>query len=255
MKTLKILIVEDDVLIARDLEHLLQDLGYHICGCADNGTDALRLFEAEAPDIALVDINVNGAQDGVDIVRAMNVLRPIPIIFLTAQADFQTVERAKSTKPAAYLLKPFDERHLHISIDLAISNFLGKENTEKVPLENTVTASPKLCADMILMKGNTIFLKQNYKFVQCRLEDLMYIEADGNHSKLHFKQHKVILRIPLSTVVERLNHENIVKVHRSYAINIMLVDEFDECEIVLVKKSIPFAATYRESFLKKFNVL
>jgi DNA-binding LytR/AlgR family response regulator len=255
MKPLKVLIVEDDNIIAEDLKHLLQDIGYQICGIADNGQDAIQIFQHETPDIALVDIQVNGEMDGIDIVRNFNTIKKIPIVFLTAQADFHTVERAKSTKPAAYLLKPFDERHLHISIDLALSNFISTDSKEDSCSKTIENGATKLSADMILMKGDTIFLKQNYKFVQSKLADLMYIEADGNHSVLCFKQHKVILRLPLSAVTDRLNHDTIVRVHRSFAINISMVEEFDETQIVMQKKSIPFSPSYREAFLQKFNIL
>ncbi len=255
MKTIKVIIVEDDKIIAEDLKHLLLDIGYEVSGIADNGRDAIKIFEAKQPDIALLDIQVLGDIDGVELARKFNEIRKIPIIFLTAQADFQTVERAKSIKPAAYLLKPFDERHLHISIDLAFSNFLTPIVNENPCIKNTESITTKLSADLILMKGDTIFLKQNYKFVQLKLVDLLYLEADGNHCTLYFKNQKIILRLSLSMVIDRLNHDSIVRVHRSYAINLNMVDEFDESQIVIQKKSIPFSSNYRDAFLQKFNIL
>ncbi len=258
MQNLKILIVEDDILIANDVKQLLSDWGYTVVGCADNFDDALSLFEQSQPDIALVDVQIVGEKDGVHTATAFNLLRRIPIIFLTAQADFQTVTRAKNAEPSAYLLKPFDERHLHISLDLAISNFY-KENNESENLAKQSEAKTanevKLGADCFLRKDNYVFIKQNYRFVKIFLTDILYLEADGNHCKIVLKTQKILVRLSLTNVLERLNEiDKMIRVHRSFAININCVDEFDDSEILINSKSIPLAPIYKDAFLERFLV-
>jgi two-component system, response regulator PdtaR len=256
MQNLKILIVEDEHLIANDIQGLLTDWGYEIVGCASHADQAKRYFTQHSPDIVLLDINLGEKTDGVDLARHFNGIRKVPLVFLTAQADFQTVERAKTVEPAAYLLKPFDERHLHISLELAISNFSQKTPPQyKSNKEPVFAHEVKLGADVILKQGDSIFIKQNYKFTKFKIEDLVYIEADHNHTYLVMKQQKYIVRMPLALVVERLADESLVRVHRSFAINRRFVEEFDDTQIVVNHKTIPLTSAYREDFLKTFNVL
>ena len=256
MQTLKVLIVEDEPLIADDIKGLMLDWGYEVVGCAVSSHEALQLFEAYSPDLAIVDVNLRNGDDGIETVKQMNVIHRIPIVYLTAQADSLTVDRAKETKPSSYLLKPFDERNLHISVELALSNFLAPIETHKLKEKEVLFAhESKLTSDVILKQGDTIFIKQNYRFVKLKMEDFVYIEADRNHSYLVMKQQRYIIRLPLAIVLERLDESYFVRVHRSYAINMRFVEEFDDNEVVVNKKAIPITATYREEFLKQFNIL
>jgi two-component system, response regulator PdtaR len=256
MQNLKILIVEDEQLIANDILGLLTDWGYEVVGCANHAAEAIAYFEKYSPDMVLLDIHLGETTDGVDLARHFNSIRKVPLVFLTAQADFQTVERAKTVEPAAYLLKPFDERHLHISLELAMSNFSHGETPQYKSTKDPVFAHEvKLGADVILKQGNAIFIKQNYKFTKFKIEDLVYIEADHNHTYLVMKQQKYIVRMPLALVIERLADERLVRVHRSYAINRQYVEEFDDTQITVNHKTIPLTSAYREDFLKTFNVL
>ena len=206
--------------------------------------------------MVLLDIQLGEATDGVDLAHTFNKIRKIPLVFLTAQADFRTIERVKTVEPSAYLLKPFDERHLHISLELAMSNFSHKRPPQYSAQKEPVFAHEvKLGADVILKQGDAIFIKQNYRFIKFRVEDLVYIEADHNHTYLVMKQQKYIVRMPLALVIERLADASLVRVHRSYAINRRFVEAFDETQIVVNNKEIPLTAAYRADFLKTFNVL
>ena len=261
MQNLKVLIVEDEPLIAHDIQSLLTDWGYQVVGCASTSQDAIEIFEKHQPDIALVDVQLYGETDGIETVKRFNQSRRIPIIYLTAQADFQTVERAKTTAPSAYLLKPFDERHLHISLELALSNFFKSTPTSSLTQqyedekEVVFAHEIKLSADVILKQGDAIFIKQNYRFVKLKVEDLVYIEADRNHSYLVMTHQKFIVRMPLALVVERINDPQLIRVHRSFAINQRHVEAFDDTEIMVNGKAIPFTNAYRDDFLKNFNVV
>jgi two-component system, response regulator PdtaR len=260
MQPIKILIVEDENIIAQDIAALVTDWGYDLVGVASSFEEAWHIFEDQKPDIALVDIQISGNIDGVQMVKRFNEVRRIPIIYLTAQADFQTVERAKTTQPAAYLLKPFDERHLNISLDLAFENF-SKQMTpqyqdlvETPKTEKQASLPTKLTADIILKNDSSIFIKQNYRFIKLKTSELVYVEADRNHSFLVTIKHRYLIRLPLTTILERLDLAHLVRVHRSFAVSVWFVDEFDETEIIANGKSIPFSSAFREDFLQHFKV-
>ncbi|MDP2367139.1 response regulator [Rhodoferax sp.] len=118
--TASILIVEDDRHLAAYLDLHLRHSGYRIAGIAHNGPDALDLAETTQPDAIIMDILLPGPFDGIDAANRIRARREVPILFLTAHADPTLFERAKTTDPAAYLLKPFNERELVLAIELAI---------------------------------------------------------------------------------------------------------------------------------------
>jgi DNA-binding LytR/AlgR family response regulator len=261
MQSLKILIIEDEVLVAQDLSNLLTDWGYRVVDCCKTGEEAVESFKLHEPDLVLADVQLKGVIDGVETVRQINEIKRVPVIFITAQADHQTVVRAKLTGPASYLLKPFNERNLNISLEIALNNFyqqVSNVNNSQESDRSTVSANDvKLVADVILRKDNMIFIKQNYRFVKLLIDDLVYMESDKNYTNVVFKQQKIVLRLSLQTVLEKFaNCDSVIRVHRSYVVNLAHVEEFSENEIILPKnKLIPLTAAYKEDFLSKFSVL
>jgi two-component system, response regulator PdtaR len=262
MQSIKILIVEDQQLIARDIEALLTDWGYTVVGIAASNEEALSLFRQHQPDLALIDVNIEGPIDGIETATQFNAIRPIPFVYLTAQADVQTVSRAKESKPSAYLLKPFDERGLQISLDMAFNSFSKaqvppqyKSQNEPENAKNLSVNEIKLGADVILQIEDALFIKQNYRFVKLNKGEILYLEADKNHTYIQTKQHRHVVRINLTTVIERLQHEKLVRIHRSFAINMQHVEEFSESEIIVNGKALPFSSGYRDDFFKHFAAM
>ena len=116
---LRVLIVEDESLVALDLEERLAKLGYQIAGVVDNGAEALRHTAAAKVDLVLMDIHIRGDRDGIETAATLRESADIPVVFLTAHADEATLHRAGETEPFGYILKPFDERELRATIQMA----------------------------------------------------------------------------------------------------------------------------------------
>ncbi len=127
-----ILIVEDERIAAEDIQESLEHLGYTVCAVASSGKEALKKAEKTAPDLALVDIVLKGTMDGIETAQTIRSQHDIPVIYLTAYDDEDTLHRAKLTEPHGYLLKPFKERELHTTIEMA----LHKHEMEKKVKEN-----------------------------------------------------------------------------------------------------------------------
>ena len=123
----KILIIEDEKLIARDIKTLLEAKGYQILATVSSAAETFEILKNNVPDLILIDIRIDGGQDGIEIARNIKTLMDIPIIFLTAYPDQHYLERAKEINPAGYLLKPFNVRELEVTIFLA----LAKHDAEK----------------------------------------------------------------------------------------------------------------------------
>jgi len=116
----KILVVEDETIVARDIQQSLTRLGYDVPTTATSGEEAIRKTKEINPDLILMDIVLKGQMDGVETVRQINRQFDVPVIYLTAYADDATLERAKTTSPAGYMLKPFHPNELRPTIELAL---------------------------------------------------------------------------------------------------------------------------------------
>jgi PAS domain S-box-containing protein len=120
MAKARILVVEDERIVAMDLRGRLRKLGYDVVGIASWGEEAIGKAEELRPDLALMDIKIKGELDGIEVAQHLRTFLDIPAIYLTAYADEHTLERAKVTEAFGYILKPFEERDLHTTIDMAL---------------------------------------------------------------------------------------------------------------------------------------
>ncbi len=130
-KHIKILIVEDEAILAKSLEDSLISMGYTVSGIADSGIKAIMLFFSTEPDLILMDIRIKGAKDGIEVADNIRQQKSVPIVFLTANQDPATFERAKIEGAFGYVLKPYQERELQIVIEIALNQFeMRKKNFE-----------------------------------------------------------------------------------------------------------------------------
>lgn len=116
----KILVVEDEWIIANDIKDSLVDMGYRVTAIASSGEEAMARAKEEAPDLMLMDIVLKGDMTGIDTARAIRKSLDIPVIFLTAYDNQFMVDQAKQIPNSGYLLKPFKDRELDIAIDMAL---------------------------------------------------------------------------------------------------------------------------------------
>ena len=116
----RILIVEDESIIALDVRDRLESLGYAIAGAVSSGTEAVQAAAETRPSVVLMDIRLKGAMDGVQAAEQIRARFDIPVVYLTAYSDETTLQRAKVTEPFGYLLKPFEDRELHTAIAIAL---------------------------------------------------------------------------------------------------------------------------------------
>jgi len=120
MSTAKIFIVEDEAIVAESLNDQLEALGYIVTGYAPSGEEALRNIKNNLPDLVLMDIMLEGEMDGVETAQQIKELYGIPVIFLSAYSDSETLGRAKLTEPFGYLIKPYKERELHTTLEITL---------------------------------------------------------------------------------------------------------------------------------------
>lgn len=253
-----ILIVEDESIVALDLANGLERDGYHIAGIADNAEEAQQLFSDNDIDIVLMDVNIMGEKDGIDTAVDILKQKAVPIIYLTAFTDAVTINRIKQTHPAAFLSKPYSLTNVRIAIDLAVNNFAVSREQQPtgkiIPLDKDSsknTSSPE--REMILRMNDQIFVKNNYAFVKLKLSELLYIEADNNYTSIITTEKKFLLRLSLNQLLEKINYRPLVRIHRSYAVNINAINSFNDQEIEINQQHLPIGRNYKEEFLKHFD--
>ncbi|MBG0777263.1 MAG: response regulator [Desulfovibrionaceae bacterium] len=127
MSAVNILVVDDEHIVALDIRNTLERLGYSVCEVAATGEAAVAAAERHAPDLVLMDIKLKGGMDGIQAAQRINEQRPTPVVYLTAFSDDGTLGRAKASGPFGYLIKPFEERELHSTIEIALYKFRSEK--------------------------------------------------------------------------------------------------------------------------------
>lgn len=128
----RILIVEDEHIVAMGIKRMLKSLGYTLAGVASSGEDAISKTESTFPDLVLMDIMLKGDMNGIEAAKEIKSLFDVPVVYLTACSESKIVERAWKTGPLGYIVKPFDEKDLQKSIDVALCRHrIGKNERKK----------------------------------------------------------------------------------------------------------------------------
>jgi DNA-binding NarL/FixJ family response regulator len=135
MSKIKVLIVEDEPVIAENLSMYLDNDDFEVSGIAYDSDEALQQLIVNTPDAVILDINLESEKDGIDIANYINTTYQVPFLFLTSYSDKGTLERAKKVKPSGYIVKPFNEKTLIASLEIAISNHAAEKNHDMPRLQ------------------------------------------------------------------------------------------------------------------------
>jgi two-component system, response regulator PdtaR len=253
-ESIHVMIVEDESIVAMDLSAGLEHDGYIIAGVADNYDDAIKVFSEKQVDILLMDIHLHGSKDGVDTATALMKIKQVPLIYLTAFTDPVTIERVKHTNPSAFLTKPYSIDNVRISIDLALHHFAEEKSSPAKVLSMQTTSEKKPDKDHFLQLKEYIFIKQNYRYVKFKLSEILFAEADNNYVNLQTSSQKFALRLSLSDLLDRLQFSRLVRIHRSFAVNLDEISSFDDQLIKIGQHEIPIGRNYKEDFMNYFNL-
>ncbi|OUL36218.1 hybrid sensor histidine kinase/response regulator [Nostoc sp. T09] len=207
MTNAKILVVEDEAIVAKDLRNRLTRFGYMVPGVASSGQDAINKALEFCPDLVLMDIRLKGEMDGVEAAQEIHKHLDIPIIYLTAYADDNTLERAKVTEPFGYLLKPFKERELQTNIEIALT---------KHRLEKELKASQKWLSTLLRSIGDGVIasdVQESVNFMNSVAENLtgwQQEEALGRNSAEIFNIANAATRNSIESPIKKVLQDGAV---------------------------------------------
>ncbi len=241
---IRILVVEDDMIIAANISLQLTNLGYEVTGIETRGEEAILNANVNPPNIILMDINLRGALDGVQTVKTIQKKVDIPIIYLTANADEASFLRAKETHPLAFITKPFTKLNLRRTIALAVEQL--KANERKKDIEEKMN---------LQVLDDRIFVRHNGKMAKLLLNDILYIEADRNYCTIITATSNYVLASTLKTMQEKLPSSKFVRVHRSYMVNIAKLDIVGENHLEIGRTVIPFSKSQKELLMGRLHTI
>lgn len=250
MEKVRIVIVEDEFVIAEDISARLTEHGYEVQGVFDRGEEALAVLASSPADIILVDIRLSGKMDGVTLVEEIQKLRTLPVIYITANSDSATYERARKTKPHAFLVKPFTPINLLSAIDLALFNFQEGKSPESIQRPAFSAA-----AEIGILINQAIFVRTNGKYRKLCPNDLLFVEASGSYVHLHTRTERFTLAQNLASFQRRTPLPSLVRVHRSYMVNVDMVESFEESFVFVQKHKLPISDNYKNGFLARVHCL
>ena len=162
MAAKNIVVVEDESIVSKDIQQSLKKLGYNVVGAAATGEKAIELVDKFEPDLVLMDIMLKGQMSGIDAAGAIKKRHNIPVIYLTAYADENTLSKAKVTEPYGYIIKPFKEVDIHTSIEMALYKHEKNKEVEKErDLLFSIVDGQGAASDIIFVKSKSRQVKLN----------------------------------------------------------------------------------------------
>ena len=243
MKT-RIGIVEDEFLIAEQISEALVKLGYEALEPVGSYTDALEMIAEQKPDLMILDIQLSGKKDGIDLALKIKHDHDIPFIFLTANSDPVTLEKAKKADPPAYLVKPFKTEDLYTAIEICLSNFAHAKVDAAHARENR----------NYLVKDSVFFKQDNY-FHKVKLDEILYVESDKNYVYVHTPEKKFWIRGSFTEFFELVNAKNFVRIHKGFIVNIEKITVINADAVLLDAIEIPIGKSYREELLAQLKLM
>ena len=242
MTSLKIGIVEDDLIIAQSISEMLMESGYSVTKPAKRYSEAIAMIEEEAPELLLLDITIVGKMDGIEVARTVRKTFGIPYIFLTANTDIDTINRAKEVAPAAFLAKPVTRAQLHAAIEIALVNF-----SQGVGAISAAAPAPAS------LEHAGIFVRQGTGFRRILFSDVLSAESRDNYLRLVIDSgEEVLIRSTLADFLARAT--GFLQTHRSFAVAKSRISEVFTDEVGVGSQVVPVSKTYRIALMQALGI-
>ncbi|MBL4643643.1 MAG: response regulator [Flavobacteriaceae bacterium] len=229
---IQIYIVEDVAISRMSLETMLTENKYEVSGSAATAETAWEEMQHTPTDLILLDINLAGEKNGVWLAQQVRKHLNIPIVYLTAFGDQQTLKEVIETKPNGYLMKPYQEPTLLTTINIAFTNFL--ENPNKV----IVSETEEMCNDFV-------FIKDKHMKIKIDVNDIYYVKSEGNYLEIILKDKRHVIRNKLLAFKQELPSGLFFQSHQRYLINIAKIVVLKKDVVILQNQEIPLSLKYK----------
>ncbi len=247
---INILVTEDESIVRKDIERCLGNLGYNVVASADNGEDAISMAMKHKPDLALMDIMIKGDMNGIAAAEEIKRNIDIPVVFLTAYADENTLNDAKLAEPHGYILKPFKDVDIQTAVEMALHKH-GKEQEMRQETD--------FLRSLAEHKDDTdiIFVKNRSRLIRVKNSDLLFVEALKDYVVVHTTNESYTIHSTMKDVETKLGGPDFMRVHRSYIVNIEAIESIKYSMITIagMEKEIPVGGSYKDALAQRINLL
>jgi DNA-binding LytR/AlgR family response regulator len=232
------------------LESILQDLGYKVIGIVSNAIDAITMTALHKPNLVLMDIMIKGKTSGIEAAKEIKTKYDIPVVFLTAYADDKTIDNAKDAFPYGYIIKPFKEKELETTIEMAINKYDEDKNVKK---------ERDLYHSLISQKSSndSIFIRADYKLNKVKYEEIYFIEALKDYVVINTADNVFTTHTTMKEMVRVLPDDQFVRVHRSFIVRLDKIFSIKYPDLIIEGKMkvIPIGGLYRKELYDKLNLI
>lgn len=250
MSKTNILIVEDESIIAKDIQQSLKKLAYTVVGICPTGEEAVAAAEELKPDLVLMDIMLKGEINGIEAAAQIREKFNIPVIFLTAYADESTLSKAKISEPYGYIIKPFKEIDLRTSIEMSLY---------KHEKETDVKKERDFLYSIVENKDSKdiLFVKSNSRLVKVKSSDIYFVEALKDYVVINTASARYTIHATMKDIEKKLPANDFVRVHRSFIVRIDKIVAIEQPNLILEedKKLIPIGGSYKDALAKRLNIV
>jgi DNA-binding LytR/AlgR family response regulator len=242
---MKVLIIEDDLVVAQNMKEIIEGFGSNYVLIAKNDEEVFDAVKKVKPELFLADISLDNSKlDGISIMQKIVESNQAPLIYTSALSDQNTRNRAKLTKPVAYLVKPFSARQLEVAIDFAFHNQHDKHPDTFIEIDH----------QPLIMETDYVYVKGKNEYIKIVKSDILYLKSDSSYTDIVTKTEKVRHYVHLKEIVARLKVPYILRTHNSYAVNTRLIQRYDNETLYIYGHnelhSIPLGITYKAEVMK-----
>lgn len=245
---MNILIVEDEMLLAAHTALKIKEMGHNVHGIFPRGEEAVSQIALNPPDLILMDIQLNGKLNGIETALEIQKTHDIPIIYVTANNDKVHFDQAMETHPFAFISKPAKKLELQRAIDL-VGKRIEHERQKSEQLSSiNMGGTPFMVSDCI-------YVRDHDKMVKVCIDDIYYVEAERNYCRIHTKNKQHLLVATLKEMDQKLPPRYFLRIHRSFIVNLMHIDEVAATHIVVDKRAVPVSKPLKEELLKRLQTI
>ena len=250
MAKLKILVVEDESIVAKDIQNSLKKLGYYVPTVVASGEKAIEEIEQSRPELVLMDIMLKGELNGIEAAKIIHERFDIPVIFLTAYADDNTLNKAKISEPYGYIIKPFKEKELQTTIEMAVY---------KHEKDSQVKRERDLYHSIVENKESkdSIFVRADYRLNKIKFEDIYFVEALKDYVVINSTDSTYTTHTTMKEMIRILPVKDFVRVHRSFIVRLDKIFSIKYPDMVIEGKMkvIPIGGLYRKELYGRLNLI
>ena len=234
----RVLIVEDEAIVSKDISLSLKRMRYAIAGTAATGEEAIDLAIGLKPDLVLMDIMLKGEMSGIQAAERIRAAVGAPVVFLTAYADRSTLDRAKQTEPFGYVIKPFTDAALHTALTMALHRHGQAEELKK---------ERDQLYQLVSGGGNdSLFVKSKGRLVRLQMREIYYVEALRDYLGINLRDKRYTIHGTMKDIEARLPKGDFARVHRSFIVRLDKIMAIDSPNVILEDgvRILPIGITY-----------